>query len=127
MRKLLLLLPVLALASCSSGHDLMSDKPFRMTCSEDGKDDGVVVVSPDLPQATVLLPGSKVMPEVTYELAVKTPVRFEIRRKSADGMNHVISINRETAEVSFGNVHEAVGFSDIKPIPDTTKCGFETL
>jgi hypothetical protein len=32
MRKLLLLLPLMALASCSGGHDLMSNKSFSMTC-----------------------------------------------------------------------------------------------
>ena len=127
MRKLLLLLPVLSLASCSGGHDLMSDKPFRMTCSEDGNDVGVLLINPDLPQATLLRPWSKEMPELTYELAVKTPVRFEIRRKSADGMNHVISINRETAEISEGNVLESVGLIDLDPLYETIKCRFETL
>ena len=50
MRKLLLLLPLLALASCSGGHDLMSDKTFRLKCK--GELPGVnlvMTVSPVMP------------------------------------------------------------------------------
>ena len=128
MRKLLLLLPALALASCSGGHDLMSNKPFRMTCAEDGKEVGdVLLVHPDLPQATALMPGSKVMPELTYELAVKSPVRFELRRPLRPGMQHVISINRESGQISYGEIDEAIGFRNVNPAPESTKCTFETL
>ena len=126
MRKLLLLLPALALASCSGGHDLMSNKPFRMTCAEDGKKTGdVMLVSPDLPQATVLFPGSGT--EVTYELVVKTPVRFELRRGPRSGIQNVISINRETGQISYGVMDETVGWREVNPAPESTKCTFETL
>ena len=59
MRKLLLLLPALALASCSGGHDLMSNKPFRIRCEAPASDrEGTLattlLVSPDMPQATLL-------------------------------------------------------------------------
>ena len=130
MRKLLLLLPALALASCSGGHDLMSNKPFRMTCVEDGKEAGaVLLVSPDLPQATLLTPLSKVMPEVTYELAVKTPVRFEFRLPMGAGISGVISIDRESGEVSTGTIRPAEGSTSLAltPMPENTKCTFETL
>ena len=128
MRKLLLLLPALALASCSGGHDLMSNKPFRMTCAEDGKKTGdVMFVSPDLPQATFFFPGSKAMPEVTYEMVVKTPVRFELRRGRRSGIQNVISINRKTGQISYGVMDETVGWRDVNPAPESTKCTFETL
>ena len=128
MKKLLLLLPALALASCSGGHDLMSNKPFRVECVEDGKEGGnAILVHPDLPQATLLSPGSKVMPEVTFELAVKSPVRFELRRGPRSGIQNVISINRETGQISYGVIDETVGWRDVNPAPESTKCTFETL
>ena len=128
MRKLLLLLPALALASCSGGHDLMSNKPFRVECADEGKEVGnVLLIHPDLPQATVLMPGSKVMPEVTYDLAVRSPVRFELQRTYPSGLKHVISISRETGQISYGEVDEVTGFRDVTPAPESTKCTFETL
>ena len=128
MRKLLLLLPALALASCSGGHDLMSNKPFRLTCAEDGQELGdVLLVHPDLPHATVLRPGSKVIPEVTYELAVRSPVRFELQRTYPSGMKHVISINRKTGQLSYGEFDGATGVRDVNPAPESYKCTFETL
>ena len=129
MRKLLLLLPALALASCSGGHALMSNKPFRMTCAEDGKVGAVLLVSPDLPQATLLTPLSKVMPEVTYELAVKTPVRFELRLPMGDGISQVISIDRASGEVSTGTVRPAEGSPSLvlTPMRENTECTIETL
>ena len=129
MRKLLLLLPLMALASCSGGHDLMSNEPFRMTCAEDGKVGAVMLVSPDLPQATLLTPKSEVMPEVTYELAVKTPVRFEFHLPMGAGISGVISIDRESGEVSTGTVRPAEGSPSLvlTPMQENTKCTFETL
>ena len=128
MRKLLLLLPALALASCSGSHDLMSNKPFRVECAEEGKEVGnVLLIRPDLPQATVLMPGSKVMPEVTYDLAVRSPVRFELQRTYPSGWKHVISISRETGQISYGEVDGVTGARDIKPAPESTKCSFKTL
>ena len=58
MRKLLLLLPALALESCSGGHDLMSNKSFSMTCDAleffDMPSPWIVAtISPELPQASV--------------------------------------------------------------------------
>ena len=108
----------------------MSKKPFRMTCAEDGKKTGdVMLVSPDLPQATVLFPGSKAMPEVTYELAVKTPVRFEFRLPMGAGISGVISIDRESGEVSTGTIRPAEGSTSLvlTPMPENTRCTFETL
>ena len=69
-----------------------------MTCEAPASDrEGTftttLLVSPDMPQATLLREGAE-MPEITYELAVKTPVRFELRRPAEAGMSHVISINR---------------------------------
>ena len=128
MRKLLLLLPALALASCSGGHDLMSNKPFRTTreapaSDREGTFTTTLLVSPDMPQATLLREGAE-MPEITYELAVKTPVRFELRRPAEAGMSHVISINRETGELSHG-YRDYSGFNDIETAG--LKCRFETL
>ena len=124
MKKLLFLLPLALLAACSGGHDLMSDKPFRITCVEEGKDADpvVILVSPDLPQATVLLAGSKVMPELTYELVKKTPIRLELRRKG-----HVISINRETAQISMGVLDGDEVVAQLKPLPGNSRCSVETL
>ena len=128
MRKLLLLLPALALASCSGGHDLMSNKPFRVECVEEGKEGvNAILIHPDLPQATVLMPGSKVNPEVTYELAVRSPVRFELRREPRSGIQNVISINRETGQISYGLIDESVSWRDVNPAPESTKCTFKTL
>ena len=114
MRKLLLLLPLMALASCSGGHDLMSNEPFRMTCTDEvtGKND-ILLVSPELPQATLAFDG---MPERTFRLVVKTPVRLELRHEG-----FTIRINRETGQVSWG------GVGDLKPISNSTKCRFEAL
>ena len=128
MRKLLILLPVLALASCSSGHDLMSNKPFRITCVEEGKENSsVLVASPDLPQATVMITGSKKVPELTYELAVKTPIRFELRRSLGNKVSHVISINRQSGEISTGNISHRQGSIDLTPLPENIKCSTEKL
>jgi len=56
MRKLLLLLPALALTSCSSGHDLMSDKTSQLKCKAPMPGvSAVLTVSPLLPQATVVV------------------------------------------------------------------------
>ena len=130
MRKLLLLLPALTLESCSSAHDLMSNKPFRMTCAEDGKVGAVLLVSPDLlSQATLLTPLSMVMPELSYELAVKTPVRLELHLPMGQGISQVIAINRESGEVSGGTVRPAEGSPSLvlTPMQENTKCTFETL
>ena len=65
MRKLLLLLPLMALASCSSGHDLMSDKTFSMTCdaaerfASSPSPHIVASVSPQLRQASVRVQNNK--------------------------------------------------------------------
>ena len=104
----------------------MSNKPFRMTCEAPASDrEGTftttLLVSPDMPQATLLREGE---PEITYELAVKTPVRFELRRPAEAGMSHVISINRETGELSHG-YRDYSGFNDIETAG--LKCRFETL
>ena len=105
----------------------MSNEPFRMACNEVGKKGGdVFVLDPDLPHVTI--PGSKVMPEMTYELAVKSPVRFEFQKTyRSSGITHVISINRETGQMSFGDLDEATGFRDVNPAPESTKCTFEPL
>ena len=118
----------MALASCSGGHDLMSNKPFRVDCVEDGKEGvNAILIHPDLPQATVLSPGSKVMPEVTYELAVRSLVRFELQRTYPSGWKHAISINRETGQISYGEVDGANGVRDVNPAAESTKCPLETL
>ena len=110
----------------------MSNQPFRMTCESPVSEKSTetftttLLVSPDLPQATLLRPGDEDLPEMTYELAVKTPVRFELRRPAEGGMSQVISINRETGDISFG-YRDYSGFVDMEPIDDDTKCRFETL
>ena len=108
----------------------MSNEPFRMTCAEEGKEAGAVfLVSPDLPQATHLTPRSEVMSEVTWELAVKTPVRFELHLPMGEGISQVISINRESGEVSTGTVRPAEGSPSLvlTPMRENTKCTIETL
>jgi hypothetical protein len=59
MKKLLLLLPLMALASCSGGHDLMSKRTFKMTCPH--IDDWIftIVINPELPQATLRIEDGK--------------------------------------------------------------------
>ena len=58
MRKLLLLLPLALVTSCSAGHDLKSDKPFVMSCPAMYLDLtelnwGVVQVNPQTKRATI--------------------------------------------------------------------------
>ena len=67
------------------------------------------------------------MPEVTYELAVKTPIRFELRLSVGNGMSHVISINRQSGEISTGNISNRQGLIDLSPMPENIKCSTETL
>ena len=79
MRKLLLLLSALALASCSCGHDLMFNEPFRMTCEPSKGEDAVVAVisiSPELPQATV----NTGEWQLTFDLSVVAPTRLRLER-----------------------------------------------
>ncbi len=69
----------MALASCSGGDDLMSNKPFRMICEVPAKDGGKVNVStltasPELPQATLQLKD-----EPSYSLNVLSVSPTEIR------------------------------------------------
>ena len=120
MRKLLLLLPLMALASCSGGHDLMSNEPFRMTCEPNKEEDGfVAVVSPELPQATV----NTGELQFTFDLSVVAPTRLRLDRLQGP-YGDAIVIERETGQVSWGlfNLPNR-GLFGQKPY----QCTFETL
>ena len=107
----------------------MSNEPFRMTCTISGVEEATTIylVSPELPQATAMKPGLKERSEATYQLAVTTPVRFELHRRG-----HAIAINRETGEVTTargGWEGRFVGRDrfEFNPLPKEANCFFESL
>ena len=133
MRKLLLLLPLMALASCSGGpdgHDLMSNKSFRMTCHEiyEGEkvDSYSLVASPELPQATFEYDGGSETLNVFSVTSSEIQVEYEERLEKTD----VISINRESGVVKWAFVDNYSGkILDVSQSTewDDLECSFETL
>ena len=127
MRKLLLLLPLMALASCSGGpdgHDLMSNKSFRMTCTETyegGSDVYTLVASPELPQATFEWEGESQTLNVFAVTPSQIQVEYERRLEKTD----VISINRESGVVKWAFVDNYSG--TVLSEGDTLDCSFKSL
>ena len=100
MKSLLLLLPVIALKSCSSGHDLMSNKSFRMRCeasSENNNDGFALVANPGLDKETFKF--DRLAAE-TIQVMDATPavLRFVI---DVMPCREVIQVNRLTEEARW--------------------------
>ena len=133
MKKLLLLPLALALASCSGGpdrHDLMSNQPFRLSCTETYEGEKVdsysLVASPELPQATLEWDGGSQTLNVVSVTPLEIQVEFEERLEKTD----VISINRESGVVKWAFVDNYSG--EILDVSQSTEgdeleCSFETL
>lgn len=98
----------------------MSDRPFRLRCTQNAVQGYVLLVNPALSKATSYDPESRTIYLITYEFAAKTPLRFEFRYE-LNGIKRAFSINRFTGGITFG--HEG----DLKALPDNTKCQFESL
>ena len=99
MRKLLLLLPALALTSCSSGHDLMSDKTSQLKCKAPMPGvSAVLTVSPLLPQATVVVSNAEQPIEGLLNVSQVSPTRLVIQNPDV-GANRFV-VNRNTGKVS---------------------------
>ena len=127
MRKLLLLLPALALASCSGGHDLMSNKSFSMSCDAP-EISGLsnpspyleATVSPELPQASVRWQVYEdIWSDAVWRVAVATPTRLELINTSSR------IVGRIRIERSSGKV--ATFLSEPILETDWMSCSFKTL
>ena len=125
MRKLLLLLPALALASCSGGHDLMSNKSFSMTCDAheiSGMPSPYLTatVSPELPQASVRWQVYEdIWSDAVWRVAVATPTRLELINTTSR------IVGRIRIERSSGKV--ATFLSEPILETDWMSCSFKTL
>ena len=131
MRKLLLLLPVLALASCSSGHDLMSDKPFSMSCdageafASSPSPHIVATLSPQLRQASVRVQHKKDdWTEEVWILRTITPTRLELVSPIEGGYANSVTpfqIDRQTGVARFF-------YTGSDPdVENLTNCTFKSL
>ena len=97
MRKLLLLLPLMALASCSSGHDLMSDKTFQLKCKAPMPGVSLALaISPALPQATFVVSNAENTLEELWDLTKVSPTSLVLQK----GSNKIV-IQRNTGKVSY--------------------------
>ena len=124
MRKLLLLLPALALASCSGGHDLMSNKSFSMTCDAleffDRSSPWIVAtISPELPQASVRVQVYEdKWDESVWRVIVATPTRLELANPGTAAVWGPIVIDRSKGKAGLGD-----GVAEINQLI----CSFKTL
>ena len=100
MRKLLLLLPLMALASCSGGHDLMSDKTFRLKCKAPMPGvNSVMTISPALPQVTLVASNGEKTIEELWDLAKVSPTSLVIQDPADNEIKFVI--DRRTGKVIY--------------------------
>jgi len=114
VKKLLFLLPLMALASCSSGHDLMSNRTFSITCPWgwfEG-DSFSAAINPELPQATFQF-GEGMEPRI-FSLTVVSPTTIRLAENVNPG--NAIEIDRESGGVFWAY--------DRKPIEG---CTFKSL
>jgi len=119
MRKLLLLLPALALASCSGGHDLTSNEPFRVTCATQKGWSFTADVRPEMPQATV----ESNLGQIAFDLNVISPTMFRLDVVKGS-YGYSIVIIRESGRVHFGGLNLSNGES---LGPGKLKCTFKSL
>ena len=111
MKRLLLVLPVLALASCSTGHDLMSDKTFQLKCKAPMPGvTAVLTISPLLPQATVVVSNAEQSHEELWNVSQVSPTRLVIENPYGGTTRFVV--NRSTGKVSYEDEREG---SEIPP------------
>ena len=106
MRKLLLLLPLMALASCSGGDVLKSNKPFEMVC------DGVVFsIDPELPKASMQGPSTVMI----WDRTKVTPDQIVLEEADAIGGRDkglMLRIDRNTGVVYGGRIAPPTESSD---------------
>lgn len=98
----------------------MSERPFRLRCTQNAVQGYALLINPRLSKVTSYDPESRTIHLITYEFAVKKPLRFEFRYE-LNGVKRAFSINRFTGGITFGLE------GDLKPLPDDTKCQFESL
>ena len=115
MKKLLLLLPMALVTSCSAGHDLMSDKPFRADCKapEDwfSKEDlekwkatgwknlTRFDVDPSLSYASVQQHSKAVE---TWNVVVVSPREIRLTYQLMPGLTFLRTIDRESGKIRRG-------------------------
>ena len=131
MSKLLLLLPLMALASCSGGHDLMSDKTFSMTCDAAEKFSTapsphiVASVSPLLRQTSVRVQHKENdWTEEVWILRTITPTLLEVVNPMEGGYGGPLAplqIDRQTGIARFFYT------GDDPDIENLTNCTFKSL
>ena len=117
MKKLLLLLPLLALASCSSGHDLKSDESFEMYCVSRSFR-SVWNINPELPKVGVkqVKLSDGYVSEAEFILVEVTPSRFVLELERDPEL--AILIDRDNKKVFNGRT--------VKNKADAS-CRFKTL
>lgn len=104
MKLLLLVLPVLALASCSAGHDLMSEKTFQLKCKAPTPGVNIVLtVSPALPQATLVVSNAEETIEELWDLTKVSPTNLVIQHG-----NDKFLIERDTGKVSYESTYTSI-------------------
>ena len=122
MKRLLLLLPLMALSSCG-GHDLMSNKPFRMTCDTEKDWSFSASISPEMPQATIEANDGK---QIDFDLSVISPTKFRLNHLPVDYVaGDAIVIDRQSGKASWG-IFLASDQSSVE-ITDQLECSYESL
>ena len=104
MRKLLFLLPLMALASCSGGDVLKSNRPFEMAC-EGGL---VYSIDPELPQASMRRePDTEIL--LVWDLTKVTKDQIVLEEADAPGGSGLmVGIDRNTGKVLVGSMAPAL-------------------
>ena len=108
MKKLLLLLPLMALASCSGEYDLMSNRRFEVTCPWKGQWTYTVAIDPELPKAFLRVMNG---PLRTLYLIDASPTQIRLTEKHRGQPKTYWEIDRETEAVTVdGNLVEGCSF-----------------
>ncbi len=112
MRNLLFLLPLMALASCSGGDVLKSNRPFEMVCGK-----AVWSIDPELPEAAVKVPGSY---DIIWNLTKVTPDRIVLEQPEVipGEPGGMIRIDRNTGKLWVGRT---------APAEEGPKCSFKAV
>ena len=128
LKQLLVVVPVFALASCRSGHDLMSQKPFQMTCTAQAEESAqhliTLTASPELPQATLQVDDE---PSRSLNVLSVSPIEIQIEMSQDYEQSFVdlIVINRQTREIR--SISENALNGDILSNEPISGCTFKSL
>ena len=112
MKKLLLLLPLMALASCSGGDVLKSNRPFEMVCG-----DLVWSIDPEMPEASIQLQDSVSI----WNLTKVTPDSIVLEQPDVipgEIKGPMVRIDRNTGKLWLGRT---------SPAEEGPKCTFNAV